>query len=270
MNSVPRTPRGLRHVAPSPVKGLAVAERRVEDPVASLICVHGGLDRGGSFARLARRLGQFDVVTYDRRGYQGSRELAPLDFDHHVSDLLALVEHEAARLPVILFGHSYGGTVAFAGAVADPAAIHLAVAYESPFPQVLARPGVPVPNLDDPQDEAERFFRRMVSSTTWERLSEPQRRSRRLDGPALVADLASLHDASATVDLARLQTPSLYLFGDGGHLGFYRELASELARRNPVIHTRMIQGANHDAHLAASDALAATIQEQWRAVCALA
>jgi pimeloyl-ACP methyl ester carboxylesterase len=66
-------------------------------PEATLICVHGGLDRGGSFARLARRINAFDVVTYDRRGYQGSRDLQPLSFELHVEDLLALARRERAR-----------------------------------------------------------------------------------------------------------------------------------------------------------------------------
>ncbi|HEY5010734.1 MAG TPA: hypothetical protein VIH73_06215, partial [Acidimicrobiales bacterium] len=76
--SSPPIPHGLHFVANSPVRGLAVAERRVEHPEATVICIHGGLDRGGSFARLARRIDRFDLVTYDRRGYQASRELQPL------------------------------------------------------------------------------------------------------------------------------------------------------------------------------------------------
>ena len=49
--------------------------QRLAFPEANIICVHGGLDRGGSFARLARRTEQFDLIAYDRRGYQGSRSL---------------------------------------------------------------------------------------------------------------------------------------------------------------------------------------------------
>ena len=68
-------PSRLHFIANSPVEGLAVAERRVASPQASIIFVHGALDRGGSFARVVRRLVEFDVVVYDRRGYQGSRDL---------------------------------------------------------------------------------------------------------------------------------------------------------------------------------------------------
>src|SRR5665213_3502756 len=77
MSTASSLPHGLHFVSSTPVPGLAVAERRVANPEATLICIHGGLDRGGAFARLARRCERFDVVTYDRRGYQGSRRAAP-------------------------------------------------------------------------------------------------------------------------------------------------------------------------------------------------
>ena len=82
MSSSHAIPQGLHFVANSPVAGLAVAERRVESPLATVICIHGGLDRGGSFARLARRMELFDLVAYDRRGYQGSRDLGPLGLEY--------------------------------------------------------------------------------------------------------------------------------------------------------------------------------------------
>ena len=96
MTSLPTRLQRLHFTSNSPVKGLAVAERRVIDPEATVICVHGGLDRGGSFARLVRRLETFDVVAYDRRGYQGSRDVQPLGLQYDVDDLSALVTHEAA------------------------------------------------------------------------------------------------------------------------------------------------------------------------------
>ena len=86
--------------------------------------MHGALDRAGSFARLSRRITRFDVIAYDRRGYQGSRDLGPVDLDHHVSDLLALVDAKRRHQPVILFGHSFGGVVTFAAAIESPESIN--------------------------------------------------------------------------------------------------------------------------------------------------
>jgi pimeloyl-ACP methyl ester carboxylesterase len=268
VSSVPTTPKGLHFVTDSPVAGLAVAERRVDMPEATLICVHGGLDRGGSFARLARRIDAFDVVTYDRRGYHGSRDLQPLTFALHVEDLLALARREHDRGPVIVFGHSYGGVVALGAALAEPSLVRLAVLYEAPMPFVLRREGMHMPLSANPEREAEMFFRRLVSDAAWERLSELERESRRRDGPALMSDLASLRDGNVALDLTRLRVPTTYAYGDERSPDYYRELCDRLAALNPLIGGRELHNAGHGAHLSIPDQLAAMIESLWRATCA--
>ncbi|HUV57687.1 MAG TPA: alpha/beta hydrolase [Acidimicrobiales bacterium] len=260
-------PLGLHFVPETPVRGLAVAESRVAQPRATIICVHGGLDRGGSFARLARRMDSFDVVAYDRRGYQGSRSLAPLDLDHHVDDLLALAETEAQHGPVIIFGHSFGGVVALGAAMRRPELVHLVIAYESPLPWILHRPSSRPPMTDDAPAEAERFFRRMVSNGAWERLNERERESRRLDGPALLADLGGLHDGGQPYDLAELKVPFYYLYGDGIIHDYYEALCAELAKVAPTVRCRELENASHGAHLSNPDQLAAIIEDAWEAQC---
>jgi pimeloyl-ACP methyl ester carboxylesterase len=268
--SSPPTPHGLHFVAETPVPGLAVAERRVDHPEATIICIHGGLDRGGSFARLARRTDRFDLVTYDRRGYQGSRNLGPLGFENHVSDLIALARHEPAGRPIILFGHSYGGVVALGAAIADDTLARLVITYEAPMPWILLRDGTGQPVSDDPQLEAERFFRRIVSDSAWNRLSELERDSRRKDGPALVVDLASLRAMVPLFDVASLKVPAFYVYGDVVNPAFYRSLSAELARRNPLIRSRAVTNAAHGAHLSIPDQLAALFGELWDETCASA
>ncbi|HEY5439202.1 MAG TPA: alpha/beta hydrolase [Acidimicrobiales bacterium] len=270
MSTAPSLPHGLHFVSSTPVPGLAVAERRVTNPEATLICIHGGLDRGGSFARLARRCERFDVVTYDRRGYQGSRALQPLDLEHHVSDLLALARQERARGPVILFGHSFGGVVALAASVAELALTSLVLVYEAPLPWILRRDGSRPPLSSDPEAEAERFFRRIVSDAAWERMSELERQSRRLDGPALLSDLRTLRDGVVPFDIARLEVPTTFIYGDGLAPEFYRNLNDKLALLNPLIEGRDLVNAGHGAHLSVPDQLAQLIEERWDALCALA
>ena len=260
-------PLGLRAQRESPVWGLAVRERRVPSPLATLICVHGGLDRGGSFARLARRLDHFDVVTYDRRGYQGSRALTPLNLDYHIADLVALVECESRRGPVILFGHSFGGVVALGAALRRPELVALIVVYESPLPWILHRPSSRPPLTDDAAAEAERFFRRMVSNGAWDRLNERERESRRLDGPALLGDLRGLHAGGAPYDLARLTVPMHYLYGDGIILDYYRALCAQLCETVPGVHCRELENASHGAHLSSPDQVAEIINELWEHQC---
>jgi pimeloyl-ACP methyl ester carboxylesterase len=269
VSSVP-IPHGLHFVTETPVPGLAVAERRVERPEATIICIHGGLDRGGSFARLARRTDRFDLVTYDRRGYQGSRDLAPLGFEHHVGDLLALAQREGAHRPIILFGHSFGGVVAYGAAIAEPSVARLVVTYEAPMPWILRRDGTGAPLGDDPQVEAEKFFRRVVSDGAWERLSELERESRRRDGPALVGDLTSIRTTPPPFDVAALKVPAFYVYGDILAPDFYRSLSVELAKLNPLIQSRTVTNAAHGAHLSIPDQLAGLIGELWDDTCASA
>jgi pimeloyl-ACP methyl ester carboxylesterase len=255
-------------MATPPVPGLAVAERRVGRPRASIICVHGGLDRGGSFARIARRLDQFDLVAYDRRGYQNSRGLGVGAHEDHVADLLALVRAERERSRVVVFGHSVGGVVALGAAVAEPSLVDLVVAYESPLPWVLPREHSRPVLGEDPREEAEIFFKRMVSRSAWERLSDTEKESRRLDGPALLADLRSVR-ASAPFDLAALVVPATYVHGDGVIAPYYRELAALLASRFSMRSVEMT-GAGHGAHLANPDQLAELLATLWDDTCASA
>jgi pimeloyl-ACP methyl ester carboxylesterase len=269
VNSSSTLPLRLRFIEHSPVPGLAVAERRVKEPHASVICVHGALDRGGSFARLARRLESFDLITYDRRGYQGSRALAPFDLNHHIDDLIELVAHESLTLPVILVGHSFGGVITFGAALREPSHIKLVVNYESPFPWLVRRDRTRT-RSDDASSQAEHFFRRVVSDKAWERLSEQQRESRRLDEPALVNDLATIHQGALPYDLATLRIPAAYVHGDDVHTDYYRRLAGALHALNPHKSQNEIEHASHDAHLKKPDQLANVIRQRWEETCASA
>jgi pimeloyl-ACP methyl ester carboxylesterase len=260
-------PLGLHSVPDSPVPGLAVAERRVASPLATIICVHGGLDRGGSFARLARRTEAFDLIAYDRRGYQGSRSLQPLSLENDTDDLLSIARRESSTGPVIFFGHSFGGVVTFKAALREPSLVQLVVNYESPLPWVLHREIGRSALSTDAADEAERFFRRMVSDNAWERLSEHERQSRRLDGPALLSDLRQLRSGEPLFDLAELATPALYVHGDTNIPEYYRALCAVLESINPLITTREMKKAGHGAHLSNPDQLASLIFQTWEQLC---
>lgn len=267
MSTASTPPLGLHSVASTPVPGLAMAERRVERPEATIVCVHGGLDRGGSFARLARRMESFDLVAYDRRGYQSSRLLQPMSLELHVADLLAVARREAQSSPVILLGHSYGGVIALGAALAEPSLTSAVIVYETPLPWILHRVSSRPRLTDDPRAEAERFFRRIVSNGAWERLSDTERESRLADGPALLGDLTSLHSGQQPYDLAQLKVPTLYVYGDGVIRDYYRQLCVELKKVNPAIGCRELDDAAHGAHLSRPDQLAAMIAEEWERVC---
>jgi pimeloyl-ACP methyl ester carboxylesterase len=109
----------------------------------------------------------------------------------------------------------------------------------------------------------------MVSNNAWDRLSEAERESRRLDGPALVNDLTALR-GPAPFDLADLKTPSVYVHGDGLLGSYYRNLCREITAVNASIASREMTRAGHGAHLSSPDQLAALLGELWDQQCASA
>ncbi len=236
------------------LRGLALYELRVEEPERRVICVHGGLDRATSFSRVARRLGRSHVLAYDRRGYQGSRPLGPGTLLQHAEDL-ALVARERAPGAIIV-GHSFGGLVALVASVLYPENISGVLCYESPVPWLVARPQASAPDVSDPAGEAERFFRRVVSSPAWERLSEAEQDSRHHDGPALVSDLSVLSDPEVVVDLSRSQIATLYAFGDGPSEPYYWRLAEALKVKNSLFGHQHVSGVGHGIHLSHPQTLA--------------
>jgi pimeloyl-ACP methyl ester carboxylesterase len=209
----------------------------------------------------------FDVIAYDRRGYQSSRDLKPFSLDLHIEDLLAVAASESKRGPVIFFGHSFGGLIALGASIANSASAQLVMCFEAPLPWVLSRDSSRPALGDDPAYEAEVFFRRMVSDGAWERLSEAERESRRLDGPGLFSDISLLRSGEVPFDLADLRVPTLYAHGDWAQKDYYRELSRVLPSLNPLISTYEVVNARHGAHLANPDQLAALIEETWSRQC---
>jgi pimeloyl-ACP methyl ester carboxylesterase len=193
----------------------------------------------------------------------------PCHLNITLDDLLAVASVEAARGPVLYLGHSYGGVVALGAAIANPTLTQLVIAYEAPLPWILARESSRPPLSSDVAMESEIFFKRLVSHGAWNRLSDAERQSRRLDGPALVSDLTTL-TSDPPFNLADLSTPTVFVHGDGMLADHYRALGQKLEQVNPVISSREIRKAGHGAHLSNPDQLAALIHELWGQRCALA
>lgn len=262
MDSAP-TSSGLRYIEPSPLGELALAQHRVSAPRATVVAIHGGLDRAASFTRLSRRLEEFDVIAYDRRGYQRSRSLGPGNLDEHVDDLERVIDWAVATGPVVLLGHSFGGLVAMTLMARHPASAQVIVAYESPLPWIVARPTpTPAPSANGAL-EAERFFRRVVSDSSWERLHPLEQESRRLDGPALSADLAEMTTPLAPFDLDEITVPVRYLYGDQRSATYYHALARQLETSSPYFSARELAGAQHGAHLSHPDLLAREVRSAF-------
>ncbi len=244
------------------ILGLHTVESAPSGPDApTVVLVHGSLDRAQSFRRVLRRLTDLHVVAYDRRGYAGSRQAADgpcPGLDGNVDDLLGIVAElrGADGPPVTLVGHSYGGDIVIGAALRDPSAVTSVGAYEPPMPWLGFRPQQarrgPFAISDDPAQEAEQFFRRMVGDSAWERLSDDGRRELRADGPALLADMRSFR-GDAPFDTTELRVP--VVFGRGGPESrpHHRQTTAWLAANVPGATLFEVPGASHGAHLSHPD-----------------
>jgi pimeloyl-ACP methyl ester carboxylesterase len=96
-----------------------VVEHRADDPDAPVVVlVHGVFDSMASFDGVVAELApEHTVVTYDRRGWGGSRDLRPaMALADHADDLLMVVGERRATV----VGHSYGGVVGLLAATRRP------------------------------------------------------------------------------------------------------------------------------------------------------
>ncbi len=253
--------------------GLNVLERAGTTPGApAVVLVHGSLDRGDSFGRTMRRLPDLTMVAYDRRGYQGSRAAGVVGLSGHIADLLDILAEVRARgaSRVVAVGHSVGGDVVLGAALAEPTTLDALGAFEPPMPWIGFRraPSDTEPRQGsadearasrDPGDEAERFFRRMVSAAAWERLSEAGREGRRADGPALVADFMSLRGESP-FDVRKLAVPAVFGMGGPNTALHHRDAVSWLGAHVPGATIYEIRSAQHGAHLSHPDNFAGFIR----------
>jgi pimeloyl-ACP methyl ester carboxylesterase len=250
--------------------------------VATVVFVHGSLDRGDSFRRVMRRLPDMTAIAYDRRGYQGSRGGGVVGLGGHIEDLLAVMEEArsgggpaagspAGRgRPVVAIGHSLGGDVVIGAALAEPALFDAVAAFEPPMPWLGFRRDVvaggdagggagaaaarPWPVMaEDPGVEVERFFSRMVGASAWAHLTEAGRESRRADGPALVADLRSFRSEVPPFDVTALEVPAVFGMGGPTSRPHHRRTVEWLGANVPNGVVYEIEGAQHGAHLSHPD-----------------
>ncbi|MGH9302327.1 MAG: alpha/beta fold hydrolase, partial [Acidimicrobiales bacterium] len=209
-------------------------------------------DRATGFARVRRHLHETSVVAYDRRGYHRSRTSSRLcdEVGDHVEDLFEIM---AGRRGVVV-GHSFGAVVALAAAQAQPEQIPAVVAYEPPMPWApwwpARTPGGAAIEAGaiDPYQGAEDFMRRSIGDRRWERLPEETRRSRRAEGPALVAEMRSIRRGPPPFDPTKVQ--SFVIVGRGSSSNDrHRHGAAQLALALPRGELHEIPEAGHAAHL---------------------
>jgi pimeloyl-ACP methyl ester carboxylesterase len=227
---------------------------------ARVVFVHGSMDRSASFLKVVRRLDDLDLVRYDRRGYGRSVGAGPApSIDAQVDDLVAVLD---AR-PAVVVGHSLGGVVALAAAEKHPELVVSVGAFEAPMSWLGWWPsgsagGVAVTTDSSPADAAEGFMRRMIGDDRWERLPTRTRRERRAEGPALLAELASIRGL-APYDPTQVFVPVLAGYGSESK-PYHQRAARELAELAPRGELTGIEGAGHAAQSSHADAFATFVR----------
>lgn len=234
----------------------------------TVVLVHGTMDRSMSFGRVTRLLDELRVVRYDRRGYARSLALgAPTGTDQQVEDLLDVVGDRTA----VVFGHSYGGTVALAAAQRHPERVAGLVVYECPMPWLPEWPtesagAAAVAATPRPEDAAERFMRRMLGDRRWERLPPSTRAARRAEGPTLVAEIAQLRPPHPPAfDPGLVTVPVIAAHGTAG-AGHHAEAVRTVAARAPHGRLRVLDGVGHGVHLTHPALVAGLVREQLEVV----
>jgi len=106
-----------------------------------LILIPGAAGTGEVFRPLAHALiSQYQVVTYDRRGFSRSSLEGPQDDGHRLStdadDVRRLIEHLSDR-PTTVFGNSSGALVALEVISHFPERVQMVVAHEPPAVALL-------------------------------------------------------------------------------------------------------------------------------------
>lgn len=254
------------------VDGLAVYRRpatatTLVPSAATVVTVHGALDRGASFAKVSRRLPDRPVVRYDRRGYGRSVGHPPAaDLAGSIADLVAVIGGQRS----VLIGHSMGALLVLAAADRHPDLVAAVVALEPPMPwerwfvggpgdaASLAPDGVEDAARVDDAEAAERFLRRMVGDERWARLPPSTRAARRAEGPALVADLAAARHGRPYRPTA-LSAPLVVGMGactSARHRRSCRTLVASVPGATLV----EVPGAEHDLHATHPDAVAAMVR----------
>lgn len=106
-----------------------------------LILIPGAAGVGEVFRLLAHALSaQYQVVTYDRRGFSRSYLDGPQNEDHRLAtdaeDVLRLIKHLTDQ-PALLFGNSSGAIVALEALIHAPERAQVVIAHEPPVVSLL-------------------------------------------------------------------------------------------------------------------------------------
>jgi pimeloyl-ACP methyl ester carboxylesterase len=221
---------------------------------ALIVFVHGVLDTGRSFRRVAELLASdCRMLCYDRRGYgaSGGDAVDPVGVDGHVTDLLAVLDGRRA----VVVGHSFGGVTAMGAAVRAPELVDALVLYESVTAWVPAWDDRIVRGVLGSADPEEAALGLMFGER-YASLSDAERARFRVEARAFVAEESSVRTGTAPFDLAEVRAPIVYGASSPERLAPVLDNLRALTRIEVVD----VPGAGHNAHRSAPEAFAGLVR----------
>jgi len=206
------------------------------------------MDRGATFLNVSRRLTRASWLIYDRRGYgRSSAEEVP-KFEDHVADLVEIIERESKDEPVVVVGHSLGGTIALSATSRVAPCVSNVVVHEAPLPwlewwPLRDRDGRRIED-ESPHDAVARVMERTAGRDVWESLPESVRSQRLSEGPVMVSELVSARNG-CPFEPDRLQMPVAVSRGSVS-LGYREQAQQWLVDNLPSARSHVIGGAAHN------------------------
>jgi pimeloyl-ACP methyl ester carboxylesterase len=232
---------------------LAVVEQG--DGERLVVFVHGVLDRGRSFRRVARVLdGECRTVWYDRRGYGAAVDApgTPAGVAEHADDLLDVLDGRHA----VVVGHSFGGVTALAAALRAPDVVDALVLYETGMAWL--------PTWDDRilqellwGEEPERAGARLMYGARYDAMTDDERAALEREAQAFVAEERSVRQGGPPFDVAALRVPLVYGCGDRYH---FSAVPDYLRTTLPEAEIVVLPGVDHNAHRNQPEAYAGLVR----------
>lgn len=253
----------LRVVLRSFARATVFGETYGEGPVA-VVWLHGWGRQGADFAACARDLAARGVasVALDLPGFGASPPPAAPGGARHYADLLAPALAEVSSDPVVLVGHSFGGTVATVVAARRPGGVRSLVLTGAPVLRAVSKGRAPWGYR----------ARRWLGARGWlsaSRLEAARQRYgspdyRRASGVMRDVLVASVNE-SYEDELAALRAPVFLVWGADD-----REVPVEVARRAATLiksehRLRVAAGVGHLLPLEVPETLGEVVAEALRA-----
>lgn len=219
---------------------------------------------------MARHLEQYQVISYDRRGYGDSKAINPdgspmkLTWQIHLNDLMEIIK----QAPTVVFGHSYGGTLALLAAERKCTNLLGLVTFESPFPWVERWAKWPHYSLDPTKDidpewagsEVANFMIEMIGESTWKRLPAGVKDKRISEGITMVSEMSSLSHLYPVLDPSKIEVPLLVARSELAPPR-HQEISDYLIANVAHAWFEIVPGTGHGIHLQRPERASELIKE---------